>query len=105
MIFTSIVFALFFITVVVLNYFLPVKFRWTWLLLSSIFFYTYSSPASILVVGCIALVTFYSAKKIENAATTKIAYRFYLFAIIFNIAILVFFKYSNFFYYNSIRFN
>lgn len=97
MIFTSVVFALFFITVTVLNYFLPVKFRWIWLLLSSIFFYTYSNPASILVVGFIALVTFYSAKKIEKAATPKIAFRYYLLAIILNVSVLVFFKYSNFF--------
>ena len=97
MIFTSVVFALFFITVTVLNYLLPVKFRWIWLLLSSIFFYTYSNPASILVVGFIALVTFYSAKKIEKAATPKIAFRYYLLAIILNVSVLVFFKYSNFF--------
>jgi len=97
MIFTSVVFALFFLTVVVLNYLLPVKFRWIWLLLSSIFFYTYSNPANILVVGFIALVTFYSAKQIENTSAPKIAFRFYLLAIILNIGILVFFKYSNFF--------
>ncbi len=97
MIFTSVVFALFFITVTILNYLLPVKFRWIWLLLSSVFFYTYNNPASILVVGFIALVTFYSAKKIEKATTPKIAFQYYLLAIILNIGVLVFFKYSNFF--------
>ena len=97
MIFTSVVFVLFFVTVAVLNYLLPVKFRWIWLLLSSIFFYTYSNPASVLVVVFIALVTFYSAKKIENTATPKIAFRYYLLAIILNIGVLVIFKYSNFF--------
>ena len=97
MIFTSMVFALFFIIVVVLNYLMPVKFRWISLLLSSIFFYTYSNPATILVVIFIALVTFYSAKKIENSTAPKIAFQYYLFAIILNIGVLVFFKYSNFF--------
>lgn len=97
MIFTSVVFALFFIMVTVLNYLLPVKFRWIWLLLSSIFFYTYSGTASVLVVSFIALITFYSAKQIESAAVPKIAFRYYLLAIILNIGVLVFFKYSNFF--------
>ena len=97
MIFTSVVFALFFIMVIILNYLLPVKLRWIWLLLWSIFFYTYSNPASILVVGFILLVTFYAAKKIENTAVPKIAFRYYLLAIVSNIGVLGFFKYSNFF--------
>lgn len=97
MIFTSIIFALFFLLVAVLNYLIPVKLRWIWLLISSIFFYVYSNPMNILVIGFITLITFYSATQIENAPESKKAMRFYIFAITSNIAVLIFFKYINFF--------
>ena len=97
MIFTSIVFALFFLIVAILYYSLPCKYRWIWLLVSSIFFYMYSIPAYILVAGFIILITFYAAIKIEKAKVSEKAMQFYIAAITANVGLLVFFKYSNFF--------
>jgi alginate O-acetyltransferase complex protein AlgI len=97
MIFTSIVFALFFLTVAIFNYLLPVKYRWLWLLATSIFFYMYSIPAYILVAGFIILITYFAGIKIEKFVETKRAMPYYILAIIANIGMLVFFKYTNFF--------
>lgn len=97
MLFTSIVFALFFFIVAVIYYILPGKFRWIWILLSGIFFYMYSNPAYILVPAFIILITYYAGRQMEKATSPKKARQFYLLAIIANIGVLVFFKYTNFF--------
>ena len=97
MIFTSIAFALFFSIVAILYYILPATFRWVWLLISGIFFYMYSNPVYILVPAFIIFITYYAGLQIEKAATEKKAKQFYLAAIVANIGVLVFFKYTNFF--------
>lgn len=97
MIFTSVIFILFFLIVTLLYYILPSKFRWIWLLISGIFFYMYSIPAYILIPVFISIITWYAGIQIEKAASQKKALHFYLFTIIANIAILVFFKYADFF--------
>ncbi|CAN5448010.1 MBOAT family protein [soil metagenome] len=97
MIFTSIVFALFFLTVTLLYYILPVKFRWIWLLAAGVFFYMYSNPAYILVPLVIIIVTWLAGIQMEKFASHEKANQIYLSAIAANIAILIFFKYTNFF--------
>ncbi len=97
MIFTSIVFALFFLIVTLVYYIFPVSIRWVLLLISGIFFYMFNNPVYILVPAFIILLTYFAALQIEKAATPKKVQFFYLLAIIGNIGILVFFKYTNFF--------
>lgn len=97
MIFTSIVFALFFLIVVLFYYVFPQRLRWAWMLASSIFFYMYSKPEFILVPLFIILVTYIGGIKIQNADTAQKARQFFLLSIIANIGVLVFFKYTNFF--------
>ena len=96
MIFTSIVFALFFITVTILYYILPTKFRWIWLLMSSIYFYVYAEPAYIFVAFAIICITFFAGKFMQNSSSKR-AFNIYLFALVLNISVLIFFKYINFF--------
>lgn len=95
--FTSIGFALFFLVVAVLYYVLPVKIRWIWILLSGIFFYMYSKPIYIFIPFFIIIITYLAGIKMEKAHTPNKAQQWYLFAIIANVAILVFFKYTDFF--------
>ena len=96
MIFTSIVFALFFFTVTILYYIFPFKFRWIWILLSSIYFYAYVDPYYILIAFTIICITFYAGKTIQGSSPKK-AFNIYLLALVSNIYILIFFKYINFF--------
>jgi alginate O-acetyltransferase complex protein AlgI len=97
MIFNSISFILFFAIVVLINYILPVKFRWVWLLLCSCFFYLYTMPAYFFVPVILLLVTYWGGIQIEKATSEASSKLFYLLSIITNIGVLVFFKYSNFF--------
>ncbi|WP_301922906.1 MBOAT family protein [Ferruginibacter sp.] len=97
MIFTSLTFALFFFIVAAFNYLLPVKYRWTWLLAASIFFYMFSGPAFILVALLIILLTYYGGIEIEKYGGKKVANQLYIVTIVANAALLIFFKYTNFF--------
>lgn len=97
MIFTSMIFALFFLIVTILYYGFPPKLRPGILLLSSVFFYGFANVLYILVIAFIILITFFAALKIESEQDTSKKDRFYLLAIIANVSLLVFFKYSNFF--------
>lgn len=104
MIFTSIFFAFFFLIIAVLYYLLPHKYRWLWMLASGIFFYLQSKPAYLLVVAFIILITWYAGLQIDNTTSSKKSWRFYLLAIIANIGILVFFKYTDFFTSSAVDF-
>jgi alginate O-acetyltransferase complex protein AlgI len=97
MIFTSINFAFFLTTVVVICHLLPVAWRWIWILAAGIFFYMQASPVYIVVPFFITLVSWYAGLKVERSANTTKANRYYLGAILANVGLLVFFKYTNFF--------
>jgi D-alanyl-lipoteichoic acid acyltransferase DltB (MBOAT superfamily) len=97
MIFNSIAFIVFFVIAVLLYYCLPLRFRWLWIVATGIFFYCYANPTFIIVPLFIAMVTYFAGLKMQNAATEKKANLIYLLAIITNIGLLVFFKYTNFF--------
>ena len=97
MIFNSITFTLFFVLVVLLFYCLPVKFRWLWMVATSVFFYCYSNPVYIIVPVFITIVTYFAALQLQKATTEKKARLIFLMAIVTNIGLLIFFKYTNFF--------
>ena len=94
MIFTSISFALFFLIVAIINYAIPIRFRWVPLLIASIFFYMCSNPVYIIIMALIIGITYYAGIKTNESEKFQ---AFYAGAIIINIALLVFFKYTNFF--------
>ena len=96
MIFTSITFALFFLIVAILYYILPFNTRWMWLLLSSIFFYVYAEPSYIFIAFAIIAITFFAGKIMQRSLPKK-AFNIYLLALVSNISLLIFFKYTNFF--------
>lgn len=97
MIFNSIYFFLFFFAVIAVLYILPAAFRWVWVLAASIFFYAYAKPAYTLVPIAIAVLTYFAGLRIEKAATEKKKQQLFVISISAIIAILVFFKYTNFF--------
>jgi len=97
MIFNSVAFILFFVVTLLLYYCLPLKYRWWWIIATGVFFYCYANPVYIIVPLFIATVTYIAALQMQKAATEKKATSIYLLAIITNIGLLVFFKYTNFF--------
>lgn len=97
MVFNSLVFLSFFTGVLIFYYLIPVAFRWVWLLLASALFYAWTSPEMLLVPAIITLVTWQAGIAIEKAGSAKKAQRLFIAAVILNIGLLVFFKYTNFF--------
>jgi len=67
------------------------------MVVTSIFFYCYTNPVFIIVPVFITISTYFAALQLQKATTEKKAGLIYLMAIITNICLLVFFKYTNFF--------
>ena len=99
MIFSSIPFLFFFFPLFILLYFtLSFKYKNYILLLFSLIFYAWGEPIYILLMIFSSIVDFINGKNIEKYKDDKKKKKFYLIiSIIINIALLVFFKYADFF--------
>jgi alginate O-acetyltransferase complex protein AlgI len=101
MVFSTSVFLAFFLPVVLLLYFIiPDQFKNVYLLIVSIFFYSWGAPRFIFVILGTTTVDFYLVRMM--AATTTEARRklFLLMSLSLNLGLLVYFKYFNFFVSN-----
>ncbi|WP_288883544.1 MBOAT family O-acyltransferase [Pedobacter panaciterrae] len=95
MLFNSVQFIFFFITVTTLFYVLPHKFRWMLLLLSSCYFYMAFVPIYILILGFTIVIDYFAGIYIENSSGHKRKV-FLIVSLIANISVLCVFKYYNF---------
>jgi alginate O-acetyltransferase complex protein AlgI len=94
MLFNSISFIIFFIIVTTTYFLLPHKYRWSFLLIASCYFYMSLIPIYILILFLTITVDYYAAIKIEQGKHKK----FWLVgSLISTILILFVFKYYNFF--------
>lgn len=94
MVFSSSLFLLLFLPVFLLGYFLvPYRLKNAWTLLASVLFYSWGAPVFVFVLlGSIA-VDFFLAKKFDGTR----AKLWLWIALVFNIGLLAYFKYANFF--------
>ena len=98
MVFSSVIFLVYFLPVFLLVYnFLPHKFRNYWVLFVSIVFYSWGAPKFIFVVAGTIAVDFYIVKKIYYSSDEKLRKRFLGISVVLKIGLLVYFKYINFF--------
>lgn len=95
MLFNSVQFIFFFITVTTLFYLLPHKFRWMLLLLSSCYFYMAFVPIYILILGFTIVIDYFAGIYIENSSGHRRKV-FLIVSLIANISVLCVFKYYNF---------
>lgn len=95
MLFNSVQFIFFFITVTTLFYVLPHKFRWMLLLLSSCYFYMAFVPIYILILGFTIVIDYFAGIYIENSSGRRRKV-FLIVSLIANISVLCVFKYYNF---------
>jgi len=96
MLFNSLDFLWFFLTVTTLYYLVPFRFRWLLLLIASCLFYMALTPIYILILVGIIVIDFSTALFIEKAPQPR--RKLYLAISIFlNLGVLFFFKYYNFF--------
>jgi alginate O-acetyltransferase complex protein AlgI len=101
MVFSSILFLLYFFPFVVLIYYLiPKRLKNIFLLFSSLFFYAWGGPKFVIILLSTTILDFYIVERIHNE-TSAIRKNILLgFSIFITIGILLYFKYANFFMEN-----
>ena len=106
MLFSSYIFILIFLPIVLLGYYSINHFikdkdhgKW-WLVLSSLFFYGYWYPPYLFIILSSIIINFSLAKVIQPQEFGKKKKTFFLLGLIFNIGLLGYFKYRDFFLEN-----
>ncbi len=98
MVFSSVVFLVYFLPLFLLLYFItPAKFKNLVLLGSSIFFYAWGAPKFIFVILGTTTLDFYLVKLMYYAEDTKKRKTFLILSLCLNVGLLFYFKYCNFF--------
>jgi len=95
MLFNSLLFILFFIVTSCLYYFLPHRFRWFLLLITSCYFYMYFKPVYVLIIFATIIIDYCAGILIEKSNGSKRRILLIV-SLAANIGILAFFKYFNF---------
>lgn len=96
MTFTSLNFLLFFPAVIIVYYALPSKFKWGFLLASSLFFYVNIQPAYVLLLLGVSFISYLFALLIDKNESEKKKEFFLITGLVFILLPLFFFKYYNF---------
>ncbi len=104
MLFNSIDFLIFFPIVIAVYYIIPARFRYIWVLLASYYFYMQWNPEYILLLFTSTIVTYAGGLIVEKVSNVRIRRIALVAAILINLGILGFFKYTNMFmgYVNKI---
>ena len=97
MIFNSFSYLIFFPVVTLLYFVLPRKIRWVWLLVSSYYFYMNWHAEYALLMAASTLVTYICALAVSRIAKPKARKAVLVGGIVFNLGMLGYFKYTNFF--------
>src|ERR1700741_2381719 len=101
MVFSSVIFLLYFLPAFLAIYFLlPKVAKNPFLLLSSIFFYAWGAPRFIFVILATTTVDFYFVKLMYNTVDEKRRKMFLILSLSLNLGLLFYFKYCNFFIEN-----
>ncbi len=101
MVFSSVIFLLYFLPAFLLIYYItPKKYKNPVLLLSSIFFYAWGAPKFIFVILGTTFVDFYLVQWMSSAENIFKKRLFLTLSVSLNLGLLVYFKYSNFFIEN-----
>lgn len=96
--FCTTTFLLTFLPIFLVVYFiLPRSFKNTWLLLASIFFYSWGAPKFIFLLLATTLIDFIIVRKMDRCDNQQIRKRYMWLAIGINLGVLIYFKYANFF--------
>jgi alginate O-acetyltransferase complex protein AlgI len=96
MLFNSFEFLIFFPVVTILFFLIPNGGKWSWLLLSSCFFYMFFKPEYILILAFTIVVDYYAGILIEKSKDERHKKRLLILSLVANIGVLAIFKYYNF---------
>src|ERR1044071_6722653 len=101
MVFSSVIFLVYFLPVFLTLYFLiPAKLKNFVLLLSSIFFYAWGAPLFIFAILGTTTLDFYFVKLLSKSETETKRKMFLVLSLCLNVGLLFYFKYCNFFIEN-----
>lgn len=101
MVFSSIIFLLYFLPAFLVVYFLtPAKLKNLTILLGSIFFYAWGAPLFIFAILATTTVDFYLVQLMHKAESDKKRRLFLILSLSLNLGMLFYFKYCNFFIEN-----
>lgn len=96
MLFNSLIFLIFFPTVVLIYFILPPRFRWMFLLLASYFFYMNWQPSYALLISLSILSTWVCGFLLDKTEDTSKRKMYLTISLLINFGILFLFKYYNF---------
>ena len=101
MVFSSVLFLFFFLPLFMAIYgILPHKFKNSWALLASLFFYAWGAPVFIFIVTTTIFVDYFIVNKIHNSDNLTLRKRLLALSVIMKVGLLAYFKYANFFVEN-----
>lgn len=98
MVFSSSIFLVYFLPIVITLYLLlPNSFKNLFLLLASVFFYSWGGPKFIFVILITTTLDFYLVQMMDRAGNEKARKMFLILSLFLNVGLLFYFKYCNFF--------
>ncbi|MBL0047331.1 MAG: MBOAT family protein [Bacteroidetes bacterium] len=101
MVFSSVIFLLYFLPLFFIFYYsIPARFRNFFILLSSIFFYSWGAPKFIFVIIGTTVLDFFLVRKMYYASKKWQQKLFLVLSLSMNLGLLFYFKYCNFFVQN-----
>lgn len=101
MVFSSSIFLVWFLPALLLLYFLlPNRFKNVFLLIASIFFYSWGAPKFIFVILFSTFIDFHLVRWMDSASRTSTRRALLVLSLMINLGLLFYFKYSNFFIEN-----
>ena len=101
MVFSSILFLLYFLPAFLIAYYLlPVRYRNAFLLCSSVFFYSWGAPRFIFVILFTTVVDYLLVLRMDASSSERWRKAYLVFSVAVNLGLLLYFKYSNFFIEN-----
>ncbi|MBK9284455.1 MAG: MBOAT family protein [Sphingobacteriaceae bacterium] len=101
MVFSSIIFLTYFLPIVLLLYIiLPYKYKNTFLLLVSVFFYSWGAPRFIFVILLTTTIDFYIVGRMAKSSNLRLRNTLLISSLFLNFGLLFYFKYCNFFIEN-----
>jgi len=101
MVFSSVIFLVYFLPVFLLIYVLsPRAFKNWWILIASIAFYTWGAPQFVFILMGSTILDFFIVQYLHAAETKKRKRLFLILSLSMNLGLLAYFKYANFFVEN-----
>lgn len=101
MVFSSVIFLLYFLPIFLLvYYFIDKKYKNYWILLASSFFYAWGAPKFIFAVVGTAVLDYFLVNQLHKSTAQKRRKAWLFCSLLLNLGMLAYFKYSNFFVEN-----